>query len=265
MKKPQSKLRIVQRLKGFTLIELLVVIAIIAILAAILFPVFARARENARRASCLSNMKQVGLGVLQYAQDYDEKLPFSYGPQGIWADVTQPYVKSYQMFKCPTAIGRKQDPAAPPGQLEPDYATNGMLTGAFPTLPTSLAAVDEAAEVVFATDANKNLLAGWGVSPSEAWGPTDTPSAADFGEAPRSDALVTKVNTWLRRDRTAGFDVTADGDWNGKGPAYRHMRDGLNTGTAVMVFMDGHAKAVRFGQSRPQNWIPGLTAAQKAM
>src|SRR5471030_86040 len=61
--------------RGFTLIELLVVIAIIAILASILFPVFARARENARRASCMSNLKQLGLGYLQYAQDYDESFP----------------------------------------------------------------------------------------------------------------------------------------------------------------------------------------------
>src|SRR4028118_1774787 len=60
---------------GFTLIELLVVIAIIGILASILFPVFARARENARRSSCQSNLKQIGLGILQYTQDYDEKLP----------------------------------------------------------------------------------------------------------------------------------------------------------------------------------------------
>jgi prepilin-type N-terminal cleavage/methylation domain-containing protein len=67
---PDSSLR-----RGFTLIELLVVIAIIAILAAILFPVFARARENARRASCSSNMKQIGLGFLQYTQDYDERMP----------------------------------------------------------------------------------------------------------------------------------------------------------------------------------------------
>ncbi|MDH7571512.1 MAG: prepilin-type N-terminal cleavage/methylation domain-containing protein, partial [Armatimonadota bacterium] len=61
--------------RGFTLIELLVVIAIIAILAAILFPVFARARENARKSTCLNNMKQVGAGLLMYAQDYDEVLP----------------------------------------------------------------------------------------------------------------------------------------------------------------------------------------------
>lgn len=64
--------------RGFTLIELLVVIAIIAILAAILFPVFARARENARRTSCLSNLKQMGLGMMMYVQDYDETYPYGY-------------------------------------------------------------------------------------------------------------------------------------------------------------------------------------------
>ncbi len=97
------------RPSGFTLIELLVVIAIIAILAAILFPVFARARENARRASCQSNMKQIGLGVLQYAQDYDERYPGGTrispgGPQypGVgWAGMIYPYLKSSQIYKCP--------------------------------------------------------------------------------------------------------------------------------------------------------------------
>ena len=85
---------------AFTLIELLVVIAIIAILAAILFPVFARARENARRSSCQSNLKQIGLGVLQYTQDYDEFYPMfiQYGgtnaTQQGWAQVIQPYIKS---------------------------------------------------------------------------------------------------------------------------------------------------------------------------
>ena len=66
-----------QRGRGFTLIELLVVIAIIAILAAILFPVFARARENARKTNCASNVKQILLGIHQYAQDYDEVLPYA--------------------------------------------------------------------------------------------------------------------------------------------------------------------------------------------
>ena len=93
--------------QAFTLIELLVVIAIIAILAAILFPVFARARDNARRTSCLSNLKQIGLGVLQYTQDYDETMPLANwgsnaGNGFYWMDAVQPYVKSTQLFTCPS-------------------------------------------------------------------------------------------------------------------------------------------------------------------
>ncbi|RYG61182.1 DUF1559 domain-containing protein [bacterium] len=96
-----------QTRKAFTLIELLVVIAIIAILAAILFPVFGRARENARRSSCQSNLKQIGLGVMQYVQDYDEKYPKSRGGgnqalPGTWFTDVQPYLKSKQIFQCPS-------------------------------------------------------------------------------------------------------------------------------------------------------------------
>lgn len=99
--------------KGFTLIELLVVIAIIAILAAILFPVFAKAREKARQSSCLSNVKQIMLGVLQYAQDYDEVLPIGYSgslgglPQN-WNDPNgrvSPYLKNSQIWVCPSMTG----------------------------------------------------------------------------------------------------------------------------------------------------------------
>src|SRR5580700_9998945 len=84
---------------GFTLIELLVVIAIIAILAAILFPVFAQAREKARAITCLSNEKQMGLGILQYVQDYDETLPYANvieasGTELRWYDLVSPYIKS---------------------------------------------------------------------------------------------------------------------------------------------------------------------------
>jgi len=93
--------------QGFTLIELLVVIAIISILASILFPVFARARENARRASCLSNLKQIGLGMMMYVQDYDERYPQAYytvdSVTTTWQDMLQPYVKSEQIFICPSS------------------------------------------------------------------------------------------------------------------------------------------------------------------
>ena len=91
--------------RGFTLIELLVVIAIIAILAAILFPVFARAREKARQNACLSNMKQIGLACLQYAQDFDEKMVFGSGYQGDsqnWQVKVAPYIKNTQIFGCPS-------------------------------------------------------------------------------------------------------------------------------------------------------------------
>ena len=112
------------RRKGFTLIELLVVIAIIAILAAILFPVFAKAREKARQTSCLSNVKQIGLAVLMYAQDYDETL----SPRGAWwpgqlgwnynfvnwSDLNAPYIKNTQIWTCPSF---------PEGTYIPTYAT----------------------------------------------------------------------------------------------------------------------------------------------
>jgi len=96
---------------AFTLIELLVVIAIIAILAAILFPVFAKAREKARQAACMSNQKQIGLALLQYVQDNDETFPIRYGgacPPDCefgagrsWKNMILPYIKSFDVFRCP--------------------------------------------------------------------------------------------------------------------------------------------------------------------
>ena len=118
------------RTRGFTLIELLVVIAIIALLAAILFPVFARARENARKSSCQNNLKQIGLGILAYVQDYDERFPLYevgaaaatdapyYDPvTGVsmsWDLVSQPYFKSMQLLRCPSDT-RSQPYANLPG------------------------------------------------------------------------------------------------------------------------------------------------------
>jgi prepilin-type N-terminal cleavage/methylation domain-containing protein len=92
---------------GFTLIELLVVVAIIAVLAAILFPVFAQAREKARQTACASNMRQMGLAVLIYAQDYDERLPLAASATATgflnWHHFVDPYVKNMQIWVCPSA------------------------------------------------------------------------------------------------------------------------------------------------------------------
>ncbi len=112
--------------KAFTLIELLVVIAIISILAAILFPVFARARENARRVSCVSNLKQIGLGVVMYAQDNDGRYPMASNTDGSgrrWPDYIYPYVKSAQIFICPSV--NSTDVAA----RGPAWATTPTPTG----------------------------------------------------------------------------------------------------------------------------------------
>jgi len=131
--------------RGFTLIELLVVIAIIAILAAILFPVFAKAREKARQTSCLSNVRQMTTAFLSYVQDYDETFPlfgyvipgFNIPGAGGWADGSNvnmwrfyigPYAKNYQIFVCPSA-GANGDPSSPGSQLVRQYGYNGNLSG----------------------------------------------------------------------------------------------------------------------------------------
>lgn len=148
---------------GFTLIEILVVIAVISILAAILFPVFARARENARRSSCLSNEKQLGLAALQYTQDYDERLfGFSISEGGVsktWMFRLQPYMKSKQLFKCPseTVFDEVQDNLSP---SRTSYCYNNMyLSDSGNTASAggvALAAITNAAEtVIFGEQTNK--------------------------------------------------------------------------------------------------------------
>jgi prepilin-type N-terminal cleavage/methylation domain-containing protein/prepilin-type processing-associated H-X9-DG protein len=149
---------------GFTLIELLVVIAIIAILASILFPVFARARENARRTSCMSNMKQIGLGIAQYTQDYDEKYPYMYSGVGYWPGLIMPYVKSAQVFDCPSNSRYQFDGS--PGTWKLSYGYSSTL---FELIGTgnngpSLSSFNKPSETVLATDGYAHLRAnpeGW--------------------------------------------------------------------------------------------------------
>ena len=161
--------------KAFTLIELLVVIAIIAILAAILFPVFARARENARRSSCQSNLKQIGLGVLQYTQDYDETFPLHNGSSSVtgFFVIMQPYIKSVQIYQCPSET---TNPAPNPASIGyTDYAYNvalGYASGAPRPLPISVLTQSALTVLVLdeRTGPGDKYSAGYGLSTSGAAG-----------------------------------------------------------------------------------------------
>jgi len=137
--------------KAFTLIEFLVVIAIIAILAAILFPVFARARENARRSSCLSNLKQIGLGMMQYVQDYDEMYPNAYYTDAagttFWWTMLQPYVKSSQVFTCPSSPFK--DTATP---VNGNYGANRQIVPLPGTPPLKMPSLQSTANIYMIMD-----------------------------------------------------------------------------------------------------------------
>ena len=152
------------RAGAFTLIELLVVIAIIAILAAILFPVFAQAREKARQTSCLSNMKQISLGVHMYTQDYDETLPtLEHGGHQGWIDQIHPYTKNHDIRRCPSdsrfsAAGRRTS-----------YAVNNSMDGISMATVTAPASTIYAAEQADLRTSDHYHPASWGGADNFAW------------------------------------------------------------------------------------------------
>lgn len=138
--------------RAFTLIELLVVIAIIAILAAILFPVFAQAREAARKTSCISNAKQLTTSVLMYTQDYDETLLFDHFGRGTalyhWMYALGPYIRNGQVWKCPSDPNPKDVWDGTPGDSTVSYGYNFMFLNG-----VGLAAVPKPSETIVLMDA----------------------------------------------------------------------------------------------------------------
>lgn len=225
------------RRTGFTLIELLVVIAIIALLAAILFPVFTRARENARRTACISNLKQLGMGMMQYMQDYDEVYPTHYNGTQRWPQMMMPYTKSAQIYACPDRNDAKYrftgtDDAN--GYTSAGYISYGMnywLNSYFPntggatpvpTAPIKMAVVVRPAETVWIAEIN-------GVTAL-------TDNEYQCYPSYYGSGGITTNTTYpnSRLNPTYGFDVTGP---EAKGRlATRHF-DGEN-----VLWADGHVK-----------------------
>ncbi|MCE5217347.1 DUF1559 domain-containing protein [bacterium] len=191
---------------GFTLIELLVVIAIIAILAAILFPVFARAREKARQSSCSSNLKQLALGVEMYAQDYDEKLCpryYRYNAStpggGTWCDTfVQPYIKNTQVVLCPSTNSKSYG-------YNMDYLDW-----------QALASIQSPSETVMICEIKKNSTG--------AYGDVCVRKPSVFGTPP---AVPTNDED----------DLAGSSD-----PTYSPRARGVHNGGSNIAFVDGHVK-----------------------
>lgn len=214
---------------GFTLIELLVVIAIMSILSAILFPVFVRARESARRASCLSNVKQIGLASQMYTQDYDEYLvSYAYpasparDPMYGWQVALMKYIKSPQLFVCPSAYKISANPAetCDPTIVSLDrlgagtygynytYLGNYTRSGTVYSLsPVSIAAISKSAETIMATEISGIQGTGF-IDPPTSWATVSAAGCQD-GSNPKR----------IRNNQ---------GKWHGEG--------------SNVLFTDGHAK-----------------------
>ena len=227
---------------AFTLLEILVVVAIIALLAAILFPAFSHARQKARDTNCLSNMKQIGLGVMQYVQDYDETWPIFYaynsspaggnpGHKGIELEL-QPYTKSLQIFKCPNDVGGPYLP------LDGDCMSDASKQGSYAACYGSSYRFTSAAYSVVALESSQNNVLAGSADPLAL--PPRIVKDSMFQRAAETRIMRDEMLPWF------GPDLDAGGAKYGYTPTY--YAQWHPTGGSFL-FVDGHAK---FGVSAAQ-------------
>jgi prepilin-type N-terminal cleavage/methylation domain-containing protein/prepilin-type processing-associated H-X9-DG protein len=245
-----------RRYRAFTLIELLVVIAIIAILAAILFPVFARARENARRSSCQSNLKQIGLAIMQYTQDYDERLfghrnfgaPYSVDCTGnvtnsrryaAWPTFVEPYTKNWQIFNCPSFDKNYQG------------GCNSINTTVYGISFNTVTYVNNVTNSVTA-GVTERCTSNCGVTLHT----TDSSVHMAAVENPSGTIHITEA-----RNGIVGYDVLSPGSDTG---IYSRYLDARHLDTINVLYVDGHVKAQKLsaiqgpGKEQWRHWTTTL-------
>ncbi len=283
---------------AFTLIELLVVIAIIAILAAILFPAFARARENARKTSCMSNMKQMGLGIIQYAQDYDEKYPQGYfykdnagDTQGYvqWSGSVRPYLKSDQLFVCPSDPSGglpptnphdptySFSPSTPPVDAQVpriSYSANAALlprkrSSTDGTNTVSLAAVENTAQTIMIAEFNNNSACVNDTSTGQttpgfknkSHRPTNaymTSGGGAWNGQSAADVAMASVSAMTPARAQQAQDACKAPGYGGGQPHISYIDFEKHLGGSNYTFADGHAKWHRIEQTlSPDNFMWG--------
>jgi prepilin-type N-terminal cleavage/methylation domain-containing protein/prepilin-type processing-associated H-X9-DG protein len=245
--------------KGFTLIELLVVIAIIAILAAILFPVFSRAREQARKAACLSNLKQIATAWVMYLQDWDERMvPYEYcdwgeemaDPNRRWEVRLQPYIKNLKIFECPTQNG---------------YCAAGMWSSDPSVVCMGVWRFPPEWKGIWMTYGYNEKLAGWQIT-----GPNGKPTGTGrpLAQVPKPAEVIAIADSIHRHaccHRSSFANACGSGwfcdvpwgpnphaDWENPQKWHEYAR---HTGGQNFIFADGHVKWLDCFYTYNNDWV----------